>query len=109
MCECRGESGVSAGHELERERERELARGLLCSPGGKSACVWDEPRAFSNEPINFPSSPGFLLDSHPVVRLTGLCGQAPPPLPPNNLVLEAGQGECESSPQSDAVIPGVKL
>ena len=70
-----------------REREREIGRDwetasvLLCSPGIILAWVCDGPGAFSKLPVSFPSFLRLVIGP-PLVRLTGLYGQAPPPVPP---------------------------
>ena len=67
--------------------EQERARASLFSWVYVS-WAWKRPEAFSKEPIDFPSFSGFWMFPHPLVRLTGLFGQAPPPAPPNSPVPE---------------------
>ena len=61
--------------------------------------------AFSKERINFPSFCGLWMGLHPLVRLTDLCGPAPPPTSPSSLVLEEGTQDCYSPWWCHAVVP----
>ena len=82
-CDC----GPQAEKETEREREKENQSFFIIL-----IWAWDGPNAFSKWPINFPGFCGLWLGPHPLVRLTGLCGPAPPSVTPNNLVPEWGKG-----------------
>ena len=81
-------NAAGAGYEREIKRERE--RALFPPLELLLAWVWGGPDAFSKEPISFPIFPD-LIGLHPLVRMTGLCGPAPPPVPPSNPVPE-GEG-----------------
>ena len=72
----------------------ERERGLLCSSGILLAWAWDSPGTFTNWPMKFPSFHGLLIGLYLPVRLIGLFDQAPPPVPPNNLVAEWGREGC---------------
>ena len=68
------------GGRVGRERERMF----LCSPGVIT-------RSFFKITDLVPKLPWAYDGSTTLVRLTGLWGQAPPPLPPNSPVLEGAQ------------------
>ena len=95
------------GHMLAGERECVNAR-LTCVLGGRererkrtSLFPWDyiglglgQTRCSFKKPINFPRFGELLIGLYLLVRRTGLCGQAPVPVSPQQSGMGGGRKEC---------------